>query len=140
MQLVTETAESRFREAFARLKAGKPEVLPYGTPVSQNNVAKEAGTDPTALKKARYPALIREIQAHVEISGREIAAQKDRRVRHRQRREDLATKSKNLQAQRDHAQGQLVSAHRRLLELLRENAALKVKIGELMPPPSPLRR
>ena len=30
MQLVTETAESRFREAFARLKAGKPEVLPYG--------------------------------------------------------------------------------------------------------------
>lgn len=140
MQPENETAEGRFREAFARLKAGKPQVLPIGTPVSQNNVAKEAGTDSTALKKARYPALIREIQAYVEIIGVEEAAQTVRRLRNKQRREDLAAKAKNLQAQRDHAQAQLVSAQRRLLELLHENAAMKVRIDELSPPLTPLRR
>ena len=55
-------AELQFYEAFIRLKNNKPNILPKGTKVSQNNVAKEAGVDPSALRKSRYPNLISEIQ------------------------------------------------------------------------------
>jgi chromosome segregation ATPase len=139
MASATETAEDSFRAAFKRLKEGKPQVLPSGTPVSQNNVATEAGTDTTALKKSRYPALIREIQAYVEIAGHERAAQKERKDRKRRRKEDLETKSKSYQAQRDDAQSQVMSAKRLVLELLLENASLKARIDKLDPPPTPLR-
>lgn len=140
MSSATETAEDRFRAAFTRLKEGNPQVLPSGTPVSQNNVATEAGTDTTALKKSRYPALIQEIQAYVELAGHEKAAQKEGKDRKRRRKEDLETKSKNFQAQRDDAQSQLMSAKRLVLELLVENASLKLRIEELLPPPTPLRK
>ena len=140
MQSEPESAEQRFRAAFERLRADKPQVLPHGTPVSQNNVAKEAGTDPTALKKQRYPALIREIQAYVEIADQERTIQKERRSRQRRRREDLKVTVKKLREQRDHAQSQLASAHRAVLELLQENAILKARIEALLPPPTPLRR
>ena len=115
-------------------------VMPRGTPVSQNNVAKEAGTDPTALKKKRYPALIREIQAYVEIACHEKAAQDVRRVRRKQRREDLKAEVKTAEAQRDSAQAKLLSAERRLLELLQENAAFRARLDDLLPAPTPLRR
>jgi hypothetical protein len=65
-------AENLFRAAYERLKANEPINLPKGTPVTQNNVAKEAGNHPTALKKDRYPMLVREIQDHLkqqEIDG-----------------------------------------------------------------------
>ncbi|WP_318351643.1 hypothetical protein [Klebsiella pneumoniae] len=57
------SAGEQYRAAFERLKSNKPERLPKGTPVSQNNVAKEAGSDPSALKKARFPLLIAEIKS-----------------------------------------------------------------------------
>ena len=53
-------AELKFREAFERLKVGKPDILPKGTPLSQNNVAKEAGVDPSALRRARCSGLIQQ--------------------------------------------------------------------------------
>src|SRR5690554_2541860 len=59
-------AELKFREAFERLKAGKPDILPKGTPLSQNNVAKEAGVDPSALRRARFPELVADIQSWIE--------------------------------------------------------------------------
>jgi len=114
--------------------------LAAGTPVSQNNVAKEAGTDPTALKKARYPALIREIKAYVEIAGHERAKQQETLARRRRRREDLKARVETLQAQRDHAQGQLVSAQRLILELLHENATVRARLDDLLPAPTPLRK
>ena len=58
-------AENLFRAAYERLKSDAPVNLPKGTPVSQNNVAKEAGKHTTALKKDRYPTLVREIQDHL---------------------------------------------------------------------------
>lgn len=134
-----ETAEQRYRAALERLKAGTPKLLPHGTSVSQNNVAKEAGTDPTALKKARYPALIREIKALVEINNAETTAKKERQTRQRRARDDAKAANIKLQAQRDHAQSQLVCAHRRLLELLQENATLQSQLNQLIPPPTPLR-
>jgi hypothetical protein len=138
MSSATETAEQRFRSAFERLKAGKPNVLPTGTLVSQNNVAKEAGTDPTALRKARYPALIREIKAWVEINGQQRAAKLERQGR-RRAREDSVQMVKRLTAERDRAQSQLVSAHRLVLELLQTNALLQARLDDVLPPPRPLR-
>lgn len=62
-------AELGFRAAFERLKAGNTLILPLGSPVSQNNIAKEAGKDPSALRKSRYPVLIAEIQAWVAVGA-----------------------------------------------------------------------
>ena len=140
MSSETETAEKRFRQAFERLKTNEPSLLPRDTPVSQNNVAKEAGTDPTALRKARYPALIREIQAWVEINDREKEAKRERQNRQKRAREDVTEKINHLKEQRDHAQAQLISAKRLALELLQENARLRARLDELLPPPTPLRR
>lgn len=55
-------AETSFKEAFERLKTNTPINVPKGTRVSQNNIAKEAGKHPTALKKERFPLLVLEIQ------------------------------------------------------------------------------
>ncbi|WP_218645643.1 hypothetical protein [Burkholderia pseudomallei] len=140
MSSTAETAEQRFRSAFERLKADKPQVLARGTPVSQNNVAKEAGTDPTALRKARYPALIREIQAWVEINSRESAIKKQRQEQRKRARSDLSTRVKELENQRDKAQSQLNSAGRMVLELLQENARLRARLDDLVPPPAPWRK
>lgn len=61
-------AENMFREAFERLKANSPINVPKGSQVSQNNVAKEAGKHPTALKKDRFPLLVLEIQDYLNQS------------------------------------------------------------------------
>lgn len=140
MSSATESAEQRFRLAFERLKANEPQVLPRGTPVSQNNVAKEAGTDPTALRKARYPALIREIQAWVEINSQDRELQRKRQDRRRRDREDLAERVKKLEQQRDAAQSQLISAQRMILDLLQEKSRLQIRLDELLPTPTPLKR
>lgn len=58
-------AELDFSAAFERLKSGNALILPPGSSVSQNNVAKEAGKDPSALRKSRYPKLIADIQAWI---------------------------------------------------------------------------
>lgn len=134
-----ETAEQRFRAAFDRLKEDKPEILQRGTPVSQNNVAKEAGTDPTALRKKRFPALIREIQAWIEIHNQQKTLERARRERKRRKREDLSEQNARLTKERDDAQSQLTSAHRLVLDLLQKNAQLQARVDELSPPPSPLK-
>ena len=59
------SAVEQYNAAFERLKHNRPERLPKGALVSQNNVAKEAGSDPSALKKSRFPLLIAEIQKYV---------------------------------------------------------------------------
>ncbi len=134
-----ETAEQRFRSAFDRLRDDRPLLVPRGTPVSQNNVAKEAGTDPTALKKKRFPALVREIQAWIEIHDAQQKLQQARRERKKRIREDLESQVTRLTKQRDDAQSQLASAHRLVLEVLQKNALLQAKLDDLCPPPIPLR-
>jgi hypothetical protein len=140
MSSKADTAEQRFRAAFERLKDDRPQILPRGTAVSQNNVAKEAGTDPTALKKTRHPALIREIKAWVEINTQQETLQRKRRERRRREREDLATENKRLKLERDNAQSQLASAHRLVLELIQDKIQLQARVDDLLPPSTPLRR
>jgi hypothetical protein len=140
MSYAIDTAEQRFRAAFDRLKNGASQVLPCGAPVSQNNVAKEAGTDSSALRKTRYPALVREIQAWVEIErGKNSTHLEERKVRTRARRE-LKDRVRALTAQRDNAQSLLLSAQRRVLELLQENSTLRSRLDELLPPPTLLKK
>jgi hypothetical protein len=72
------TAEQGFRDAFERLKDNKPTVIPPGSPITQNNIAREAGRDPSALKRDRYPLLILEIQVFLKSQSETI--QKKRRT------------------------------------------------------------
>ena len=134
------TAEQRFRQAFERLKADKPKVTKPGTPVSQNNVAKEAGCDPSALRKTRFPSLIREIQSYVEISQQERPSNRQVQIKQRKTRATLKDRLIEVAAQRDDAQSQLASAFRRIVELTRELKIAEMQLDELRPPPTPLNR
>ena len=78
-------AEEMFREAFNRLKTNTPVNVPKDTKISQNNVAKEAGKHPTALKKDRFPLLVLQIQDY--LKQQEID-------------NDILTKKKQLRKQR----------------------------------------
>lgn len=122
-------AELKFREAFERLKVGKPDILPKGTPLSQNNVAKEAGVDPSALRRARFPELVADIQAWVESHKGEAPQKSPRQMMlaQRSRNRDLKEKVKALEEQRDKALGQLLDAQSRILELTLENQRLQAQ-------------
>lgn len=112
------SAEQRFRDAFARLKANHPLVLARGTLVSQNNVAKEAGCDPSALRKSRFPSLIREIQAYVELHQSIPPRKQQDKALRQAAKADFNQRLREVTFQRDHAQSQLLSAHARVVELL----------------------
>lgn len=130
-----ENAEERFRKAFERLKSGNPTVLKPGILITQNNIAREAGCDPSALKKARFPAFIREIQAYIELhSGEEDSANqktKQKRAKNRSIQERCA----NAERQRDKVQSILASANMRILELSEEIRSLQRQLDEIRPPP-----
>ncbi|HEY9134404.1 hypothetical protein [Providencia stuartii] len=123
-------AELKFREAFERLKAGKPDILPKGTPLSQNNVAKEAGVDPSALRRARFPELVADIQAWIENHKDEEPQKSPRQMMlaQRSRNRDLQEKVKALEEQRDKALGQLLDAQYQILELTLENQRLQAQL------------
>lgn len=112
-------AERQFREAFERLKERNPMHLPKGSRVTQNNVAKEAGAVPSALRRARYPALVDEIQAwiaeHREDSSQQSTRQKV--LAHRRRNRGLRDRNDELIAERDDAFAKLASAEARIIEL-----------------------
>lgn len=65
-----------FNEAFERLKNNTPVRLPPGTPVTQNNVAREAGRDPSALRSERYPELLQTIQAFIFSRNEQVKESK----------------------------------------------------------------
>nr|WP_256822401.1 MULTISPECIES: hypothetical protein [unclassified Pseudomonas] len=122
-------AEKAFRDAFERLKLGKPEKLPHGTPVSQNNVARETGSDPSALKKSRYPGLINEIQHWINEHNIETppsARQKTLSLRKRNR--SLKEIINDLKSQRDNVASLLVEADAKILELTMENLRLQAML------------
>lgn len=135
-------AELKFRDAFERLKQGKPDILPKGTPLSQNNVAKEAGVDPSALRRARFPELVAEIQEWIEAHKDEKTTKTPRQMMlaQRSRNRDLKEKYKSLEEQRDKALSQLLDAQACILELTLENQRLRAQLPQsnvrhLSPPP-----
>lgn len=129
-----QSAEANFREAFERLKASMPKNLPAGTPVSQNNVAKEAGRDPTALKKERYPDLVAEIQAYVDAHGKERPpSERQRLLKERQVSRSKSETIADLKAQRDAVASLLVEATARIGILTRRVRDLETKLDDLQP-------
>ncbi len=130
----TKSAESNFREAFERLKASVPKILPSGTPVSQNNVAKEAGCDPTALKKQRYPGLVAEIQAYIDTHGKERPpSERQRLLKARQVSRNKSETIADLKAQRDAVATLLLEANARIGILTRRVRDLEKKLDDLQP-------
>lgn len=121
-------AETAFREAFERLKRDKPKLLPKGTRVSQNNIAREAGLDPSALKKARFPTLIEEIQRWLQEHGDQLKSTPSRTIyAQRNRNRTLREQIEALKEQRDMALAQLVDADAKILELTMENERLRAQ-------------
>ncbi len=120
------SAAEQYRAAFERLKNNKPERLPKGTLVSQNNVAKEAGSDPSALKKTRFPLLIAEIQMYVESyskgqqpSGRQL------NLLARKKNRGLKERIVEIKQQRDHLASLLSEADATIIELYDRIAELE---------------
>lgn len=122
-------AEIAFREAFERLKRGKK-----GIKVTQNNVAKEAGLVPSALKKARFPGLVEEIQRWIEEHGdKRTRSGRQATLAQRNRNRDLRQKNESLCRQRDNALGLLAEADARILELTIENSRLQASLPSSEP-------
>jgi len=122
-----------FQDAFERLKCDKPIRLPRGTPVSRNNVAKEAGRDPSALRKSRYPRLIRGIQKWIEDNGnapRNRASSASLIKGARDKNRELKARIEELTQQRDRAMARLVIAEESILDLHRRLQAYKARLGE----------
>ncbi len=125
-------AEANFREAFDRLKAGVPKVLPKGTPVSQNNVSKEAGCDPTALRKSRFPALVTEIQEYIAGQGGErIPSERQRLLKQRQQSRNSRELITDLKAQRDAAESKLLDANAQIGILTRRLRDMEARLEDL---------
>jgi len=120
------SAADQYREAFERLKLNKPELLPKGTPVTQNNVAKEAGSDPSALKKSRFPSLIAEIKTYVEQHAEERPRSLNQ-VNHlaRQKRRALRDRIDQVARQRDQLASLLSEADAKVIELYDRIAELE---------------
>jgi len=128
------TAEQRFREAFERLKLGVPQVLPKGTHVSQNNVAKEAGCDSSALRKSRFPLLVLSIQEWVEANkGEQIPSERQRLLKQRRKNRDVRETIADLKKQRDRAVALLADADLRIVELSEKLVDLQAKLDQLQP-------
>jgi len=122
------SAEARFRAAFDRLKANTPERVRKNCIVSQNNVAREAGLDPSALRKSRFPTLVAQIQSYVSENAKvvrlELENSNERRTRNRNLRERLL----HSQLQRDKLANLLNSANKKILELTARVAELEAKL------------
>ena len=139
MSPAKKTAEENYQAAFERLRDGKPRVLPKGTPVSQNNVAKEAGNDPSALKSARFPTVIANIKAWLEIHKSHEELKQKRTRQQREARLDLKAQVSVLKRQRDRLQSQRVRGHEYILELMEQMEALQTVADDRLQRPSPLR-
>ncbi len=123
------SAEAVYRDAFERLKCGMPKRLPKGSSVSQNNVAKEAGSDPSALKKARFPTLIAEIQRYVaEHRTDRQPSPRQSMLAQRGRNRNLRERIGEISMQRDQMACMLNEANAKILELMERVAELEAKL------------
>lgn len=128
------TAETNFREAFERLKAGTPKVMPAGTMVSQNNVAKEAGCDPSALRKSRFPGLVDEIQAYLATHNPERPqSERQRLLKARQVSRGKTETIASLKLQRDDLASRLVEADELISRLTLRVRDLEAKLDVIEP-------
>lgn len=129
----SDTAEIAYRAAFDRLKRGAPVLLPKNTQVSQNNVAKEAGRDPSALRKSRYPTLVSEIRHWISDSSKHVTSQRQRNLRQQARKRSDKELVSAFKMQRDHAQALLIEAHATILEYANQIYDLRSQLEGVRP-------
>lgn len=131
-EVMLSRAELAFREAFERLKAGTSDRIPRGSKVTQNNIAKEAGVDPSALKKSRYPSLILEIQNWIGRHPQTARTSSNNGILlRRKKNRTLKDMIEALKTERDHAVSLLLEADALILELTQENQDLKNKVSKI---------
>ncbi len=128
---VVSRAERHFREAFDRLKAGRPQNIPKGKKLSLASVAREAGLVRSALKRSRFPELYGEIEQWVEAhkDDPDQGTPYKRSLVARTANRDLRKRNEEMRHQRDHAVAQAVVLAERVLELTIENQRLEAHLG-----------
>lgn len=124
-------AADAFFAAFERLKTGAPQRLPKGSAVTQNNVAREAGVDPSALRKSRFPNLIRQIQEWAADAGTQLPSTSARQkvLRQRSANRGLRERLDAVIVQRDQALSKLVEAEARIVELTLELSSAEARVA-----------
>lgn len=123
-------AGTEYLAAFRRLADDAPMVMPKGTPVTQNNVAREAGRSPSAFKKAEYPDEVAIVKAYIAALPKRKSPSTTYKL-NASRAETKKSKSANEQIiqQRDIALSLLVQSQETILKLRKEIMKLK----ELVP-------
>lgn len=122
------SAEQRFRDAFQRLIEGKAVIVSRDCEMSQNNVAREAGLDPSALKKSRFPQLVAELQEWIKNNSAAKPKSSYNSAKARARRRTDRELIKALKQQRDQAASALLSADLTILQLHKEIQELRSKV------------
>lgn len=129
-------AEENFREAFERLKRGAPVLLPSIAVVSQNNVAKEAGCVPSALRKSRFPRLVAEIKDYVSRQTEDQLPSKRQRILAQRKRSRSARQTiTDLRSQRDFVASLMVEANSRISILTLKVRDLEARVEDLQAKP-----
>lgn len=120
-------AETAFRDAFERLKAGAPKIISRPYKLSQNSIAREAGLDSSSLKKSRFPELVEEIQRWISEF---VDPNHNHKKTHGTRTTNIALKQqvKLLKQQRDSAMALLVQADAKIITLTLIIASLQSEL------------
>lgn len=128
------SAECRFRAALARIIDGSALNVERNAQITQNNVAREAGVDPSALRASRYPALVKEIRDLACIARANVGrmGHKPHLPRSEERR-DEKQRYQDMKRQRDHAAALLASADSEVLRLMLRVRDLERHIEETSP-------
>lgn len=118
-------SEREFELAFVRLKSGKPKNIAKGSAVTQNNVAREAGKDPSALKKTRFPELIEEIQKYTASSVAVMPSTSALLDAARRRNRELVAENEELRGRFSELMSKVLSLQVELLGQWRELEAFR---------------
>jgi len=116
-----DNAEIEYRKAFRRIVEGKAMRVDKMAPPNLANIAREAGKDPSALKKSRYPIFISEVESfnnNVSSAGeridRSLSAQlKAARSENRKLRESY----EQLTIERDESHSRVLNLQLALVEM-----------------------
>jgi hypothetical protein len=129
-------AEIRLREAFERLKVGKVHHVAAGEAISKNNVAREAGLVPSALRSDRFPALCLEIKEWVKQHKDDKKSGRQTQLAERRKKRAIREQMEDMRSQRDIALSRLIHAEAVILQLSEENKRLAARAPQ---PPTPIR-
>ncbi|EOJ8646151.1 hypothetical protein J0671_19920 [Vibrio sp. Vb0592] len=115
-----------FTEAFERLKNNTPINLPEGTPVTQNNVAREAGRDPSALRAERYPDLLLKIQLYISNKKEQGKKSSQNRARKIEKRLSDCKRQRDKLLSIYHSQQTLIEELYDKIQMLEEGKVLDI--------------